>query len=204
MKVLRAAGLTGDWLVRSPRRPWLEVTLAVAVAGCSGTQMPSDRRSRIARFRIRIRFSMRTWTFRAGLGRYGSIVATCEGGSRGCSPVAPWVSHRWLRSSLRMQLGGRTATDFHPRGTSTTTCAARSTIWRDSKHRTAAESRSTEWAVDDYENTNPNDARAIGLDTSADTTTNVALWLALHAPVYAPCPPSTPLRVTRATPRLAR
>lgn len=42
----------------------------------------------------------------------------------------------------------------------------------------------TEWAVDDYENTNPNDAHAMGPDTRADTTTNVGLWLAVHAPVY--------------------
>lgn len=41
----------------------------------------------------------------------------------------------------------------------------------------------SEWAVDDYENTNPNDARAIGPDTRANTTTSVGLWLALHAPV---------------------
>lgn len=41
----------------------------------------------------------------------------------------------------------------------------------------------TEWAVDDYENTNPNDARAMGPETRANTTTSVALWLALHAPV---------------------
>jgi hypothetical protein len=43
----------------------------------------------------------------------------------------------------------------------------------------------SEWAVDDYENTNANDARAMGPDTRANTTTNVGLWLALHAPVYA-------------------
>jgi hypothetical protein len=42
----------------------------------------------------------------------------------------------------------------------------------------------TEWAVDDYENTNPNDARAMGPDTRANTTTNVGLWLARNAPVY--------------------
>jgi hypothetical protein len=41
----------------------------------------------------------------------------------------------------------------------------------------------TEWVVDDYENTNPNDAHAMGPDTLANTTTNVGLWLALHAPV---------------------
>lgn len=43
----------------------------------------------------------------------------------------------------------------------------------------------TEWAVDDYENTDPNDARAMGPDTRENTTTNVGLWLAVHAPVYA-------------------
>ncbi|MBV8345692.1 MAG: hypothetical protein JO190_11985 [Candidatus Eremiobacteraeota bacterium] len=42
----------------------------------------------------------------------------------------------------------------------------------------------TEWAVDDYENTDANDAHAVGPDTSADTTTNVGLWLALHAPIH--------------------
>jgi hypothetical protein len=43
----------------------------------------------------------------------------------------------------------------------------------------------SEWAVDDYENTNPNDASAMGPDTSVDTSTNVALWLASNAPVFA-------------------
>jgi hypothetical protein len=42
----------------------------------------------------------------------------------------------------------------------------------------------SEWAVDDYENTNPNDADAMGPDTKPNTATNVALWLAVHAPVY--------------------
>ncbi len=42
----------------------------------------------------------------------------------------------------------------------------------------------TEWAVDDYENTNPNDADAMGPDTRANTTTQVGLWLAAQAPVY--------------------
>jgi hypothetical protein len=42
----------------------------------------------------------------------------------------------------------------------------------------------TEWAVENYENTNPNDGRAMEPDTRANTTTNVGLWLALHAPVY--------------------
>jgi hypothetical protein len=42
----------------------------------------------------------------------------------------------------------------------------------------------TEWAVDDYENVNPNDANAMGPDTVVNTTTQVGLWLATHAPVY--------------------
>ena len=42
----------------------------------------------------------------------------------------------------------------------------------------------TEWAVDDYEDTNPDDVRAMGPDTRANTTTNVGLWLALNAPVF--------------------
>ncbi len=41
-----------------------------------------------------------------------------------------------------------------------------------------------EWAVDDYENTNPNDADAMGPDTRENTTTQVGLWLATQAPVY--------------------
>jgi hypothetical protein len=44
----------------------------------------------------------------------------------------------------------------------------------------------TEWAVDDYEDTDPNDASAMGPDTRRNTTTEVGLWLALHAPVYVP------------------
>lgn len=42
----------------------------------------------------------------------------------------------------------------------------------------------TEWAVDDYENTDPSDANAMGPDTRPNTTTAVGLWLANHAPVY--------------------
>jgi hypothetical protein len=42
----------------------------------------------------------------------------------------------------------------------------------------------TEWSVDDYENVNPNDALAMGPDTVVNTSTQVALWLATHAPVY--------------------
>jgi hypothetical protein len=41
----------------------------------------------------------------------------------------------------------------------------------------------TDWAVDNYENTNPNDAEAMGPDTRANTTTQVGLWLATQAPV---------------------
>lgn len=44
----------------------------------------------------------------------------------------------------------------------------------------------TEWSVDDYENTDPNDARAMGPDTRRNTTTEVGLWLAQHAPVFEP------------------
>ncbi|HTU80911.1 MAG TPA: hypothetical protein VMF61_02215, partial [Candidatus Acidoferrales bacterium] len=42
----------------------------------------------------------------------------------------------------------------------------------------------SEWAVDDYESTDPNDAKAMGPDTVVDTTTNVALWLAENAPIF--------------------
>ena len=44
----------------------------------------------------------------------------------------------------------------------------------------------TEWAADDYENTDPNDAGAMGPDTRRNTTTEVGLWLAQHAPVFEP------------------
>jgi hypothetical protein len=46
----------------------------------------------------------------------------------------------------------------------------------------------TEWAVDDYENTDPNDAGAMGPETRANTSTGVALWLARNAPVYVHAP----------------
>ncbi len=49
---------------------------------------------------------------------------------------------------------------------------------------TAHDAVPSEWAVDDYENTNPNDADAMGPDTRTNTTTQVALWLATQAPVY--------------------
>ena len=42
-----------------------------------------------------------------------------------------------------------------------------------------------DFTVDDYENVDPNDAKAMGPDTAVNTTTQVALWLATHAPVYA-------------------
>jgi len=42
-----------------------------------------------------------------------------------------------------------------------------------------------EWAVDDYENTDANDGRAMGPDTHANTTAGVGLWLATKAPIYA-------------------
>ncbi len=42
----------------------------------------------------------------------------------------------------------------------------------------------TEWAVDDYENADPTDARAMGPETRRNTTTEVGLWLARHAPVF--------------------
>jgi len=43
----------------------------------------------------------------------------------------------------------------------------------------------SEWAVDNYEDTYPNDAPAMVPDTVRNTTTEVGLWLARHAPVYA-------------------
>jgi hypothetical protein len=42
----------------------------------------------------------------------------------------------------------------------------------------------SEWAVDDYENVHPDDAKAMGPDTLVNTTTEVGLWLATNAPVY--------------------
>jgi hypothetical protein len=44
----------------------------------------------------------------------------------------------------------------------------------------------SEWSVDDYEDTDPNDSAAMGPDTTRNTTTEVALWLATYAPVYTP------------------
>jgi hypothetical protein len=38
--------------------------------------------------------------------------------------------------------------------------------------------------VDNYEDTYPNDAPAMVPDTVRNTTTEVGLWLARHAPVY--------------------
>jgi len=42
----------------------------------------------------------------------------------------------------------------------------------------------SEWSVDNYEDTYPNDAPAMVPDTEENTTTQVGLWLAQHAPVY--------------------
>jgi len=42
----------------------------------------------------------------------------------------------------------------------------------------------SEWAVDNYEDTYPNDAPAIVPETVRNTTTEVGLWLARNAPVY--------------------
>jgi hypothetical protein len=43
----------------------------------------------------------------------------------------------------------------------------------------------SEWAVDNYEDTYPNDAPAMVPETVENTTTEVGLWLARYAPVYA-------------------
>jgi hypothetical protein len=43
----------------------------------------------------------------------------------------------------------------------------------------------SEWAVDNYEDTYPNDAPAMVPETVRNTTTEVGLWLARNAPVYA-------------------
>lgn len=43
----------------------------------------------------------------------------------------------------------------------------------------------SEWAVDNYEDTYPNDAPAMVPETTLNTTTDVGLWLARNAPVYA-------------------
>ena len=42
----------------------------------------------------------------------------------------------------------------------------------------------SEWAVDNYEDTHPHDAPAMVPETVLNTTTEVGLWLAKHAPVY--------------------
>jgi hypothetical protein len=42
----------------------------------------------------------------------------------------------------------------------------------------------SEWAVDDYENTDPNDVKAMGPDTMPNTTTGVGLWLVKNAPIF--------------------
>ena len=43
----------------------------------------------------------------------------------------------------------------------------------------------SEWAVDNYEDTYPNDAPAMVPETVRNTTTEVGLWLARNAAVYA-------------------
>jgi hypothetical protein len=43
----------------------------------------------------------------------------------------------------------------------------------------------SEWSVDNYEDTYPNDAPAMVPETVRNTTTEVGLWLARNAPVYA-------------------
>jgi hypothetical protein len=43
----------------------------------------------------------------------------------------------------------------------------------------------SEWAVDNYEDTRPHDAPAMVPETTRNTTTEVGLWLARNAPVYA-------------------
>jgi hypothetical protein len=43
----------------------------------------------------------------------------------------------------------------------------------------------SEWAVDNYEDTYPHDAPAMAPETVRNTTTEVSLWLARNAPVYA-------------------
>jgi hypothetical protein len=43
----------------------------------------------------------------------------------------------------------------------------------------------SEWAVDNYEDTYPNDEHAMVPETVRNTTTEVGLWLARNAPVYA-------------------
>jgi hypothetical protein len=43
----------------------------------------------------------------------------------------------------------------------------------------------SEWAVDNYEDTHPHDAPAMVPETARNTTTEVGLWVAKNAPVYA-------------------
>jgi hypothetical protein len=42
----------------------------------------------------------------------------------------------------------------------------------------------SQWAVDNYEDTQPDDAPAMVPETVRNTTTEVGLWLARNAPVY--------------------
>ncbi len=43
----------------------------------------------------------------------------------------------------------------------------------------------SEWSADNCEDTYPNDAPAMVPDTGENTTTQVGLWVAQHAPVHA-------------------
>ena len=42
----------------------------------------------------------------------------------------------------------------------------------------------SEWVVENYADTNPTDAPAVGPDTLPNSVSEVALWVASHAPVY--------------------
>jgi len=53
------------------------------------------------------------------------------------------------------------------------------------KRLTEEQAVPSEWSVDNYEDTYPNDAPAMVPETVRNTTTEVGLWLARHAPVYA-------------------
>jgi len=52
------------------------------------------------------------------------------------------------------------------------------------KRLTAEHAVPSEWSVDNYEDTYPNDAPAMVPETVQNTTTEVGLWLAGYAPVY--------------------
>jgi len=53
------------------------------------------------------------------------------------------------------------------------------------RHLTKEHAVPSEWAVDNYEDTYPHDAPAMVPETARNTTTEVGLWLAKNAPVYA-------------------